>query len=82
MHADLRHGQPGSHPDGRNGIAEFGMLPLSQDGQSVSHFLTVEDTCDQVAGWTIGTGQGFAGLVQRTLQRIHREQPRQTVPLP
>jgi hypothetical protein len=31
------------YPDGRNGIAEFGMLPLSRDGQSVSHFLTVED---------------------------------------
>jgi hypothetical protein len=36
------------YPDGRSGIAEFAMLPLSIDGQSVSHFLTVEDS-DEVA---------------------------------
>jgi hypothetical protein len=34
------------YPDGRNGVAEYGMLPLSSDGQSVSHFLTVEDNVE------------------------------------
>jgi hypothetical protein len=36
------------YPDGRNGVSEFAMLPLSRDGESVSHFLSVEDT-DAVA---------------------------------
>ena len=34
------------YPDGRNGVSEYGMLPLSSDGQSVSHFLTVEENVE------------------------------------
>ena len=35
-----------AYSDGRNGVAEFGMLPLSLDGASVAQILTVEDTME------------------------------------
>ncbi len=35
------------YPDGRNGVSEFAMLPLSSDGETVSHFLTVEDSVER-----------------------------------
>lgn len=31
-----------AYPDGRNGIAEFGMLPLTLDGRTVGQILTIE----------------------------------------
>jgi hypothetical protein len=34
------------YPNGRNGVSEFAMLPLSSDGQAVSHFLTAEDNVE------------------------------------
>jgi hypothetical protein len=33
-----------AYPNGRSGIAEFGMLPLSFDGSTVAQILAIEDT--------------------------------------
>jgi len=34
------------YPDGRGGVSEFAMLPLSGDGRTITHFLSVEDTAE------------------------------------
>lgn len=34
------------YPDGRAGVSEFVMLPLSGDGDTVTHFLSVEDNAE------------------------------------
>jgi hypothetical protein len=36
-----------TYPDGRSGVSEFAMLPLSGDGKTVTHFLTIEDTAER-----------------------------------
>jgi hypothetical protein len=38
-----------AYSDGRSGVAEFAMLPLSFDGTSVAQILTVEDTKEVAA---------------------------------
>jgi hypothetical protein len=38
-----------AYSDGRNGLAEFGMMPLSFDGSRVAQILTVEDTMELAA---------------------------------
>jgi hypothetical protein len=38
-----------AYSDGRNGVAEFGMMPLSLDGSRVHQILTVEDTMELAA---------------------------------
>ena len=37
------------YPDGRSGVSEFAMLPLSSDGKTVTHFLTVEDKAERAS---------------------------------
>jgi hypothetical protein len=38
-----------AYADGRNGIAEFGMMPLTHDGVTVSQILTIEDNSPPAA---------------------------------
>jgi hypothetical protein len=39
-----------AYSDGRSGVAEFGMLPLALEGNSVAQILTIEDTKEFAAG--------------------------------
>lgn len=36
-----------AYPDGRSGVAEFCMLPLTLDGKTVGQILTIEDHLDE-----------------------------------
>jgi hypothetical protein len=38
-----------AYPDGRSGVAEFAMLPLSFDGTRVAQILAIEDTMERAA---------------------------------